>query len=64
MEKEGCYSLGSDGFLGRAENYPLCKAMVDHDQQGIEARGSGEVSDHAVRDLLKWMRGTGFNQDK
>ena len=32
VEKEGCYPLSSDGFLCGAENYPLCKAMVDHDQ--------------------------------
>ena len=32
MEKEGSNLLGDDRFLGRAENYPLHKAMVDHNQ--------------------------------
>ena len=41
------------GYDSRAENYPLCKAMVDHDQQGIEARGDGEVSDELTTDLLE-----------
>ena len=26
-----------NGFLGRAENCPLSKPMVDHNQKGIEA---------------------------
>ena len=37
--------LDSDGFLGGAENYSLYKAMVDHNQQRIKARGNREVSD-------------------
>ena len=45
VEKEGCHPLGSDGFLSEAENYPLCKAMVDHHQQRIETRGSREIGD-------------------
>ena len=32
MEKESSYSLSGDGFLCGAENYPLHKTMVDHDQ--------------------------------
>ena len=64
MEKEGGYSLSSDGFLCRAENYPLCKAMVDYNQQRIEAGGEGEVGDEVVRDLLEGMPGMGFDQSK
>ena len=30
MEEESSYPLGDDGFLSGAENYPICKAMVDH----------------------------------
>ena len=62
VEKEGGYSLGSDGFLGRAENYPLCKAMVDHDQQRVKARGNGEVGDQVTRDLLEGARGVQFDR--
>ena len=59
MEKEGSYPLGGDCFLGGAENYPLCKAMVDHDQQRIKTRGSREVSDQIIRDLLEGARCVG-----
>ena len=33
MEEEVGNSFRGDGFLGRAENYPLSKAMVNHDQK-------------------------------
>ena len=56
MEKEGGYPLSGDGFLGRAENYPLCKAIVDHNQQGIETRGNREIGDEVIGDLLEGMR--------
>ena len=32
IEEEGGNSLCSDSFLGGAENHPLCKPMVNHDQ--------------------------------
>ena len=56
VEKEGSYSLGSDGFLSGAENYPLSKAMVDHDQQRVKVRRGGEVGDKVTRDLLEGAR--------
>ena len=48
VEKEGSYPLSGDGFLCGAENYPLRKAMVDHDQQQIKTRGDREVSDEVA----------------
>ena len=33
MEEEVGDPFHSDGFLGRAENHPLSKAMIDHDQK-------------------------------
>ena len=33
MEEEVGNSFFSDGFLGRAENHPLSKSMVNHDQE-------------------------------
>ena len=33
--------------------------MVDHDQQRIEAGGSGEVGDEVTGDLLERARGVG-----
>ena len=32
VKEEDGYPFDSDHFLGRAENYPLCKAMINHDQ--------------------------------
>ena len=64
MEKEGGYSLSSDCFLCGAENYPLHKAMVDHGQQRVKARGDGKVSDEVTRDLLEGARGMGFYQSE
>jgi len=45
VEEKGGNSFGGDGFLSGAENYPLSKAMVYHDQERIEAGGGGEVGD-------------------
>ena len=64
VEKEGGDSFGSNGFLGRAKNYPLSKPMVDHDQKRIKARGSREICDKIAGDLLKRARGDGFNGRK
>ena len=33
MEEEVGDPFCGDGLLGRAENHPLSKAMVDHDQK-------------------------------
>ena len=62
MEKESGNPFGGDHFLSGAENYPLCKAMVDHDQQRIKARGSREVSDEVTRDLLEGAQCVGLDQ--
>ena len=61
VEEKGSYSFSGDGFLCGAENYSLYKAMVDHDQQGIEARGYGEVGDEVTGDLLEGARCMGFD---
>jgi len=61
VEEEGGNSLGGDSFLSGAENYPLSKAMVYHNQERIEAGGGGEVGDKIARDLLERPRGRGLN---
>ena len=53
VEKERGNTFSSDVFLCGAENYPLCKPMVDHNQKGIEAGGDREVSDEVTGDLLE-----------
>ena len=37
VEKEGGNPFGGERFFSRAENYPLSKPMVYHDQERIEA---------------------------
>ena len=64
MGKKGSYSLGSDGFLSGAENYPLSRAMVDHNQERIETRGRGKVSDKVTGDLLEGTGHTGYDKGK
>ena len=61
VEKEGGDPFGGDGFLGRAENHPLSKPMVYHDQERIKARGKREIRDEVARDLLEWARSDGFD---
>ena len=53
VEKESSYSFCGDGFLNGAENYLIYKTIVNHDQQGVKARGNGEVGDKVARDLLE-----------
>ena len=61
VEKECGNAFGGDVFLCRAENHPLSKPMVDHDQKGIEVGRRGEVSDKVARDLLEGPGGRGVN---
>ena len=61
VEKEGGDSFGGNGFLGRAENYPLSKPMVYHDHERVEAGGHGEIRDKVTGDLLKGAGGDGLN---
>ena len=56
VKKECSNTFGGNVFLRRAENHPLCKSIVDHDQKGIEASGRGKVGDKITGDLLE---GTG-----
>ena len=57
MKKESGYPFSSDGLFSGAENYPLHKAMVDHDQQGVETGGGRKVHDQVTRDLLEGVKG-------
>ena len=61
VKKEGGSSFSGDGFLSRAKNYHLCKPMVYHDQERIEARGHREIRDKIAGDLLERARGDGFD---
>ena len=64
VEKKGGDPFCSDHFLGGAENYPLCKPMVNHDQERIKARGDWQVSDQVIRDLLERLRDKGADKSE
>ena len=55
-EKEFGYPHGIDGFGTRDDNYPLCKAVVDHDQNRVFAIYFREVGDQVDRNLFKGER--------
>ena len=61
VEEKGGNPFGSNGFLGRAKNYPLSKPMVYHDHERVEASRDREVRDKIAGDLLKRARGDGLN---
>ena len=63
-EEQGGDSRGVDGFLGRAENYPLSKPMVNHDQKGIKIIGEGKVGDEITGDLLEGAGAGGCNREE
>ena len=54
----GKKKLGNAGsinvFGAGSKDYPLCKAMVDHDHQGIMAGRWGKISDEVNGKLLEW----------
>ena len=53
VEEKGGDPFGGDRFLSRAENYPLSKSMVNHDQERIKAHGDWEIHDEITEDLLE-----------
>ena len=55
LSDPGCIN----GFATRSKNYPLSKAVVDHNQNRIESRGRREVGDEVDRELFEWERGGG-----
>ena len=59
--KECSNAFSGDIFLCRAENHPLSKPMVDHDQKGIKAGRRGEVGDEVTGDLLDRTGHGGLN---
>ena len=43
--KKGSDVCSSGSFHSWGENYPLCKAMVYHDQYRVKPRGEGKIGD-------------------
>ena len=53
-----------NSLLARCKNYPLRKAMVDHDHDRIKPRGRREVSDEVNGELLKWESDSGCDREE
>ena len=53
VEKELSNSIHINSLGARNQYYPLCKAMVDHDHEGVITMRKGKVSDEVDRELLE-----------
>ena len=62
MEEEEGNSFCGNRFLGRAQNHPLSKPMVYHDQERIEAQGNRKVHDEITGNLLEGAGGKRFDR--
>ena len=56
VEKKLDYSCSVHGFGTRGKNYPLTKAMVDHDYERIKAIDWREVGDEVNEEVLEGAR--------
>ena len=61
VKKKGGNPLSGDGFLSRAENYPLSKSVVNHDQERVKACGDRKIRDQITEDLLEGARSRGLD---
>ena len=61
VEKQLGNSCSVNGLLARCENYPLHKAMVDHDHNRIKACRRREIGDEVNRKLFKGESGGGLD---
>ena len=55
-------SCSINGLLARCKNYPLSKAMVDHDHDRIKSSRRREVGDEVNGQLFKRKSGRGFDR--
>ena len=53
-----------NSLLARCKNYPLRKAMVDHDHDRIKSRRGREVGDEVNRELFKGERDRGLDREQ
>jgi hypothetical protein len=45
FEEKFCYAFRGNGFQARSNDYPLRKAVVNHDHNRIKSAGGGEIRD-------------------
>ena len=53
VEEKFGHAGGIYGFQTRDENYPLCKAMIDHNHQRVMSVRWGEVCNQVHRQLFE-----------
>ena len=64
VKKQLGNSCSINGLLARCKNYPLCKAMVDHDHDRVKSRRGREVGDEVNRELFKGERDIGLDREQ
>ena len=63
VKKQLGNSCSVNSLQARCKNYPLCKAMVDHDRDRIKSRREREVGDEVNRELFKGERDSGLDRE-
>ena len=53
VEKQLGDSCCINSLGAMSEDYPLCKAMVNHDHNRIKASGEGKIGDEIDRELFE-----------
>ena len=56
VEKKLGYSCSVHGFGARGKNYPLTKAMVNHDHDRVKTVGQGKIGDEVDGEVLEGAR--------
>ena len=64
VKKQLGNSCSVNGLLARSKNYPLSKAMVDHDHDRIKSRRGREGGDEVDRELFEGERDTGLDWEQ
>ena len=64
VKKQLGNSCSVNSLLARCKNYPLCKAMVDHDHDRIKSRRRREISDEVNVELFKGERDSRLDQEQ
>ena len=60
VKKQLGNSCGVNGLVARCKNYPLHKAMVDHDHDRIKTHRRREIGDEVNGQLFKWESDIGL----
>ena len=64
VKKQLDNSCGINGLVARCKNYPLCKAMVDHDHDRIKSCRRREIGDEVNGQLLKGESDIGLDREQ